>query len=261
MVIRNITPNVVTLSVPFARFGVLKIGGRGTVVRLTSGALAVFSPVALTPEVKEKLRELGGNLKYIVALDLEHHIFVSEWKKEFPEASIVGPEGLFEKRAKATDERIGKEEFAVVFDAKKKADKTLSISPEFDADFDFEYVDAHPGKELVFMYKPDGILIEADLMFNLPAKEQYSRVTDYNNEKPDLRNRIWQGLQSTDGEAKGAKRFIWHLLSRSNRPAFNESIKRIEAWNFTTIIPCHGDTIEGNGKEIFRKVFEWHLKA
>jgi len=31
MVIRNVTPNVVALSVPFARFGVLKVGGRGTV--------------------------------------------------------------------------------------------------------------------------------------------------------------------------------------------------------------------------------------
>lgn len=31
MVIRNITPNVVTLSVPFARFGVIKVGGRATI--------------------------------------------------------------------------------------------------------------------------------------------------------------------------------------------------------------------------------------
>jgi len=217
--------------------------------------------VALTPEVKQKLQELGGDLKYIVALDIEHHLFVSEWKKEFPGASIIGPEGLPEKRAKATDERVGKEEFAVVFDAKKKADKTLSVSPEFDADFDFEYVDGHPGKELVFFYKPDRVLIEADLMFNLPAREQYSRVTDHDNDKPDLRNRLWTSLQSTEGEAKGNKRFIWHVLSRGNRPSFNESVQRIAAWDFVTIIPCHGDTIEGNGKEIFRKIFEWHLTA
>lgn len=261
MVIRNITPNVVTLSVPFARFGVLEVGGRGTIVRLTSGALAVFSPVALTPEVKAKLQELGGNLKYIVALDIEHHIFVSEWKKEFPQASIIGPEGLPEKRAKMTDERIGKEEFAVVFDVKKKTDKTLTVSPEFDADFEYEYVDGHAGKELVFMYKPDKVLIEADLMFNLPAREQYSRVPGHDKERPDFRNRLWQSLQTTDGEAKGAKRFIWHLLSRGNRPSFNESMKRIDSWDFVTIIPCHGETIEGNGKEIFRKVFEWHLEA
>ena len=35
MVIRNITPNVVALSVPFARFGVLKVGGRGTIGQST----------------------------------------------------------------------------------------------------------------------------------------------------------------------------------------------------------------------------------
>lgn len=31
MVIRDLTPNVTTFSVPFSRFGVAKIGGRGTV--------------------------------------------------------------------------------------------------------------------------------------------------------------------------------------------------------------------------------------
>lgn len=30
MVIRNVTSNVITLSLPFARFGRLKFGGRGT---------------------------------------------------------------------------------------------------------------------------------------------------------------------------------------------------------------------------------------
>lgn len=31
MVIRDVTPNVVTFSVPFKRFGTIPIGGRGTV--------------------------------------------------------------------------------------------------------------------------------------------------------------------------------------------------------------------------------------
>lgn len=31
MVIRDITPNVVTLSVPFARFGMIDVGGRATI--------------------------------------------------------------------------------------------------------------------------------------------------------------------------------------------------------------------------------------
>lgn len=34
MVIRDITPNVVTFSVPFLRFGRIPIGGRGTLSKL-----------------------------------------------------------------------------------------------------------------------------------------------------------------------------------------------------------------------------------
>ncbi|KAJ9155270.1 Beta-lactamase-like protein [Pleurostoma richardsiae] len=261
MVIRNITPNVVTFSVPFARFGVLKVGGRGTLVKLTSGALAIFSPVALTPEVKAKIAELGGTVKYIIAPDIEHHIFISEWAAQFPEATLIGPEGLPEKREKANEERIGKEKFGVVATAAAKAEGKLSVSPEFDADFDLEYVDAHPNKELVFFYRPDKILIEADLMFNLPANEQYSRVPAAQALQKGVAERIFGSLQTTAGEAKGMKRFMWYVFSAKDRKGFNASAKKINEWDFKTIIPCHGDTIEGNGKEIFEKIFEWHLKA
>ncbi|CAG9947897.1 unnamed protein product [Clonostachys rosea f. rosea IK726] len=93
MVIRHVTPNIVTFSVPFARFGTAKIGGRGTLVKLSSGNLAVFSPVALTEAAKAKVAELGGNLAYIIALDYEHHIFISEWATQYPGVKIIGPEG------------------------------------------------------------------------------------------------------------------------------------------------------------------------
>lgn len=227
-------------------------------MKLTSGNLAVFSPVALTPEVKARLSSLGtGKIGYIIAPDVEHHIFVSEWAQEFPEAKIIGPEGLPEKRAAQKDEKIGKEAFFKVFEAKTK--QTVKISQEFDADFEYEYMDAHPNKELVFFYKPDRVLIEADLMFNLPATEQYSRVKDLGPE--GFLSKFFGGLQSTAGEAKGLKRLTWYGISRGNRPGFNESIKRIDSWDFVTLIPCHGDTLEGNGKEVFRKVFEWHLQG
>ena len=226
-------------------------------VKLTSGALAVFSPVALTPEVKATLADLGGNLQFIVATDAEHHIFISDWAKEFPEAKIIGPEGLPEKRLKADDPKIGKEKFFAVFEAKTK--RETRITEEFDRDFEYEYVDAHPNKELVFFYKPDRVLIEADLMFNLPPTEQYSRVPE-EGRKDGALGKLFSSFQSTEGAAKGQKRFIWHALSRSDRSGFNDSVQRIHGWDFTTIIPCHGDSIEGNGKEVFEKVFGWHLK-
>lgn len=283
MVIRHVTPNVVTLSLPFLRFGTLKIGGRGTIgehyparreplrtaslshtdptptVRLTSGALAIFSPVALTPEVQATLASLGNNLQYIIATDIEHHIFISDWARAFPSARIIGPEGLPEKRSKSTDPMIGKEEFFTVFKAGKDKRQT-KVAEDFDRDFEYEFVDAHPNKELVFLYKPDRVLIEADLMFNLPPTEQYSRVPEA-EKKEGVLDRMFSALQSTAGEAKGQRRFIWHAMSRGDRKGFGESIKRIDGWDFTTVIPCHGDTIEGNGKEVFERVFAWHLKG
>ncbi|KAK3996322.1 hypothetical protein QBC44DRAFT_318720 [Cladorrhinum sp. PSN332] len=257
MVIRDVTPNVVTFSVPFLRFGRIPIGGRGTAVKLSSGSIAVFSPVALTASAKAKIASLGNDVRYLVATDIEHHIFLSDWKTAYPNAKLIGPEGLPEKRAKVTDDpRIGHEEFAVVFTKENKL--TEKVDEDFDRDFEYEYVDGHANKELVFHYKPDRVLIEADLMFNLPATEQYSRVPESEKPKPGFLGNFFMGLQSTEGEAKGMKRFLWYAVSK-DKASFNESVKRIGTWGFDSIVPCHGETIVGGGKAVFEKVFEWHL--
>jgi len=90
-VIRQITPLITTVSVPFARFGLIKFGGRATIgmllsiysstemttnvntasiAKLESGSLFVMSPVDLTDDVKKTVRDLGGNVQYLVAPDM-----------------------------------------------------------------------------------------------------------------------------------------------------------------------------------------------
>ncbi|KAF1939672.1 hypothetical protein EJ02DRAFT_253520 [Clathrospora elynae] len=253
MVIREVVPRVVTtLSVPFWRFGRIKVGGRGTIVRLESGALAVFSPVALTDDVKRKVSELG-EVKYIAALDVEHHIFLGPWHEAYPNAQVLGPEPLPEKRAKQSDENVP---FAFLFSKSKPVE---SISPEFDAEFDWEYVPSHMNKELVFHHKPTRSLITADLMFNLPATEQFSKTGV--DATSGILTKIFGALQSTKGSAIWQQRTIWYGTSASDRAGFSQSVARINKWGFERIIPCHGDVIEGDGKGIFEKVMRWHLDA
>ncbi|KAM4065151.1 nuclear protein Qri2/Nse4 [Hirsutella rhossiliensis] len=259
MVTRNVTPNIATFSLPFSRFGKIRIGGRGTLVKLSSGALAIFSPVALTAATQAKVAEMGGNVGYIVAPDIEHHIFVSEWAKQYPSAKLIGPEGLAEKREKQRgDPKIGQDKFDVVFTKENK--RQVRLGADFDADFAYEYVDGHTNLELVFLYKPERVLIEADLMFNLPATEQYSRASDEDKKAAGIADSLFHGVQSTAGDAKWMRRFNWYLAAR-DRASFNDSIKLIDTWDFATIIPCHGDVLEGDAKEVFRKVFKWHLEA
>lgn len=258
MVIRKVAPAILACSTPFNRFGHIKIGGRGTVVKLADSSLAVFSPVALTDIVKSKIQEeLGSiNVKYITALDQEHHIFLESWQKEWPEAKVIAPETLPDYRDKQNYNKLPAESWKLM----KKADKSngLSVDPTFDAEFDIEYVDAHGNKELVFNHKPSRTLIEADLLFNLPATEQFSRSGE--DATSGLLTKLFMKINGTEGSATAQKRFIWYAISSGDRQGFAESVDRISKWDFDRIIPCHGDVIETGGKGIFEKVMEWHLK-
>lgn len=220
---------------------------------MQNGSVAVFSPVALTPEVKKTVADLG-ELKYIAALDIEHHIFLGPWHEAFPNAKVIGPEGLPEKRDKAKNEKVP---FAAVL-TKANMDN-ISIDPEFDAEFNVQYVPGHMNKEIAFLHKPSKTLIEADLMFNLPATEQFSKSGQSGTS--GILTKLFSSLNNTSGTAIAQKRFIWYAISSADRPSFNASIARINSWDFDKIVPCHGDVIETGGKGVFQKVFEWHLAA
>jgi hypothetical protein len=56
------------------------------------------------------------------------------------------------------------------------------------------------------------------------------------------------------------KRFNWYMAAK-DKPSFTESVRRIDTWDFKRMIPCHGEVMEGDGKEMFRKVFDWHLQG
>ncbi len=250
MVIRDVTPAITTLSVPFLRFGLLKVGGRATLIKLASGSLAVFSPVALTPEVKSKVSAMG-TLKYIVAPDFEHHIFLSPWAKEYPQAEVIGMEGLPEKREADPDTKGTT--FGHVFTPGNKRD--MRISKEFDEEFDYEYIHSHQNKELVFVHKPSRTLIEADVIFNLPATEQFSRTGV--NANSGILTKIFGSIMNTRGNAIWQQRFLWYAAGGKDRKGFAESVAMIKKWDFDRIIPCHGDVIETGGKTLFDGVTKW----
>lgn len=259
MTIRNLASNILICSSPFKRFGRIKVGGRGTIVKLSNDSLAVFSPVALTDVVKQQMQEKLGstNIKYIVGLDTEHHIFLESWHKTWPEAKVIAPETLPAYRDKQNYGKIKEDKWLLM----KKADKSkgLSVDEAFDKEFDIEFVDAHANKELVFNHRPTRTLIEADLMFNLPATEQFSK----SGESPTtgLLTRLFNAINNTQGTPTWQRRIIWYGISAGDRTGFNESVSRIAKWDFERIVPCHGDVIEQNGNGIFQKVMQWHLDA
>ncbi|CZT08867.1 uncharacterized protein RAG0_13803 [Rhynchosporium agropyri] len=261
-VIREIVPGVTTISVPFLRFGRIKFGGRTTIVQLQTGTLAVFSPTPLTPLIKSHIASISNSprpISYLIAPDLEHHMNLSSWHASFPTSHIIGPEGLPEKRAKAnaSDKSVTILPFSTIFTANDK--RSTKVSEEFDREFEYEYVDAHPNREIVFFHKPSRTLIEADLLFNLPAAEQYSKSGE--DPTSGWATKLFAGLQNTRGEAVWQKRMLWYVFSKADREGFASSMQRINSWNFVNLVPCHGDSFVGDGKGIFEKVMQWHLQG
>jgi len=248
---RSINQHLTTLSVPFLRFDKIKFGGRATLIKLGTGDLAVFSPVSLTPAAKAAVQSLGGEVRYIIAPDIEHHLNLTAWKQAYPAARVLGPEGLREKRAKA-----GIEDVPIDYEFTKANKRELALPEDFAHDLDVEYWDGHVNKEIALLHKPSKTLIEADVLFNLPANEQFAGTGV--NASSGVWTKLMHYFTNTRPGHIGQNRFNWYIAS-GDKASFGESAKRVAAWDFDRVIPCHGDVIETGGNAAFRRVFSWYL--
>lgn len=74
----------------------IDVGGKMTVVKLSSGDLWVHSAVEIDDDLKEILSKLGP-VRYIMAPNYEHLKYAAQWHAEFPDAFMWGCPGLMEK--------------------------------------------------------------------------------------------------------------------------------------------------------------------
>ncbi|KAF3931472.1 hypothetical protein ABW19_dt0204166 [Dactylella cylindrospora] len=252
LVTREVTDSITTFSVPFLRAGLIKFGGRATVAKLSSGGLLVFSPVPLTDDVSSTITALGGQVDYLVAPDMEHHMNLGPWKAAFPAARVIGPAELYDKRKKQ-----GNEDVPFDFPLTAANKKTIEFPADFTADFDLEYFDGHMAKEVVLLHKPSRTVIEADLIFNTPSNEQYSKTGE--DPKSGFFTKLAMHIWTTT-QGKSQQRFIWYAAAKDKK-SFNASSKIVDGWDFDRIIPCHGDVIETGAKSVFQRLFAWNIAA
>jgi len=232
-VIREVTKNVWTFSRPFARYGIAPIGGRSTAIKLQDSSLWVLASTPLDTETKSKLDELGP-VKYIISPDGLHHLYLGEFKKAYPEAKVLGP-AMAAQRIK---------------DKQVKFDGIWGTDPPdtkygFEPDIQACYFSGFRNKDVAFYHPESKTMIEADLMFNLPAKEQYSKSKSSGGLPffKDLGPFSWAHAKMLSGLC-------------DDKEAMKRDAKTVAGWNFERIIPCHGDVIETNAKEAWRTLYK-----
>ncbi|RDB30331.1 hypothetical protein Hypma_007249 [Hypsizygus marmoreus] len=235
-VIREVANNVWTFSRPFARFGLIPFGGRSTAIKMRNGGVWLLASTPLEQETKSKLDELGP-IQYIIGADAVHHLYLSDYKRTYPNAKLIAPKEAIERH----------DNKSLVFDG------VWGTDPE-GTEYGFEdeikacFFSGFKNKDVAFFHPESKILIEADLLFNLPPTEQYSKSTS----SPKL-----PLFGSFNSSSWLHPRFLWSL--GVDKDAMRRDAKTVAGWDFEKIIPCHGDVIEKDGKKAWLEAYKFYL--
>lgn len=90
-----------------------------------------------------------------------HYLYLKEWKAAYAAAHVAGVPGS-EKNS------------GVPHDGVWGRDASPLGSGAGAGEFKSEWFEGHPNQDVALLHVPSKTLIQADLLFNLPAKEQYS---------------------------------------------------------------------------------------
>jgi hypothetical protein len=222
--LREITKNV-WVAEGEARFWGAGLETRMTVLRLRDGGLFVHSPICLTPELKAALESVGP-VRFVVAPNKYHHLFVGDYPAAFPDARLYAAPGLDRKRPDLT--------FHETLTDRAPAEWAEEIDP-------LVFWALPIFNEVVFLHRPSRTLVTTDLVFNF--REIESRLL-----------RLAMRLNGAYGRF-GPSRLV-RLLTR-DRASARESIQQILDWEFDRVVMAHGEIVETEGRKALRGAFAW----
>jgi hypothetical protein len=209
------------------RFMGLRLGTRSTIIRLTDGTVWAHSPVQLSRALAERIDEIGP-LRYLIAPNLYHHLFVKEWMEHYPDAQVIGPQGLAEKRSDI--------EFSGVLG-----------DPESDpwrADIErVIFTGSRAFDEHVFFHRASSTAILTDLIVNLRLENQspFGRLIA----------RI-EGVAYPEGRTP-----LLYRLGMRNRAEGAQAVRAMLAWEPRQVVISHGEWFREGATEELRRRFNW----
>tara|TARA_R110002124_G_scaffold1280_2_gene7259 strand:+ start:339 stop:1031 length:693 start_codon:yes stop_codon:yes gene_type:complete len=204
---------------------------RCVIVRLASGDLWCWSPIALSPALKTAIN-LIGKPAHLVSPNKIHHLYLQDWQLAWPEAKLWGPASTISKRSD------------LAFEA------PLENEPpnEWGGDIDLIWFNGSPVMdEIVFFHRPSKTAILADL------SENFSDAFIRQHWKGWKR---WIAKPWGIMEGKGYAPLEWRL-SFLRRKATRAARDRLLAWNPRHVVMAHGEIQRENGQAFLERAFAW----
>jgi len=202
---------------------------RMTIVRLPGRRLWIHSPIALSPELIERVTALG-EVTWIVAPNTLHYWWLPDWAERFPEAALYAAPGL----AKSAKRPL-------------PAHHVLSDEPvpEWEGIIRQQVMHSRFFHEADFFHAPSRALILTDLIENF----EESRITRW----PVRLLAKLGGVIDPDGKAPLDMRMnFWGY-----RKAARRAVETMIGWEPERVILAHGRCYERDGAAELRRAFRW----
>ncbi|TPJ61639.1 DUF4336 domain-containing protein [Mesorhizobium sp. B2-7-1] len=197
------------------------------VIRLVGGGLFVWSPVALSKDLRAELAALG-EVRFLIPPNSLHHVFLADWQSAYPQAKIYAPPGLREKRP---DIRF---------------DGDLGDAPIAEWRDDLDQVVIRGNRittEVVFFHHPSRTALFTDLI-------QQFRPGWFKG---------WRAIVARldlmmAPEPSVPRKF---RLAFTDRQAARAAIERALSWPAENVVMAHGEPVTKDGREFLRRAFAW----
>ena len=204
---------------------------RSVVVRLPGDTLWIWSPIALTPDLRREIQGLGA-VAHLVSPNKLHHLYLKDWQAAFPAARLWGPQSTIEKRRDLAFQPALNDE----------------PPPEWAEIIDQAWFRGSPFlDEIEFFHKPSATAIIADMSQNFSSaflRDHWPRWTRL----------LAQFAGMTEGKGYGPLELRLTTLDRQSARA---AVEKMLAWNPRRIVMAHGVWQRENGRDYLKRAFRW----
>lgn len=200
---------------------------RAALIRLESGDLLVWSPVALTAGLKTAVDDLGP-LRHIVPPNSLHHLYIADWQAAYPQATTYAPPGLRQKRP----------------DLAFQADLTGTPDPAWATDLDQVMFGGNViTTEMVFFHRRSGTAIFTDFIQHFPR----DWFTGW--------RRVVAHLDRMTGPEPAVPQKV--RVTFTGRRKAREALRSILAWPTEKVLMAHGEPVMQDGRAFIARAFGW----
>lgn len=214
---------------PGRMMGGVALSVRMTVIRLGNGDLVLHSPVRFTPELSDKVAELG-RIAHLIAPSLGHWKFLADWQQAYPDAKTWGVPGLRERRQ--------------VRQSNVRIDEDLGrAAPEaWSGELEQGLVSSRAFAEAYFYHRSSRTLILTDLIQNVEP----ARVP------------IWTAAAMGLAGATQARTPVHARLAlQLGGASAKQAIEHLIALEPDKVIFSHGEWFSHHGAERLRAALDW----